>query len=322
MANGMISGPPAVDFYSMLSGLGDTLAANRKESIRRQALADATGPDGTVDFGKAILGYARGGDLTSAAQAAAIQKSLQPESSADIQAYKLYARQQEGAGKVPLPFLDFKKQLAEAGAARTNVNTTVQSGEKEFDKAVGKDYGETFVGINKASRDSVGAINNLNLMEKLTHDPTFYSGTGGELMTKLKQAGVSTGFLPEGAASANELFQKVSQKSVVDNLGSLGAGVSNADRQFIQGTVPNIANTPDGNRQIIGIGRKVEERKQAVAKLAREYAGKHGGRIDAGFDDYLAQWSEKNPLFPNAAPAASGGGNNRTKTGVQWSVEP
>ncbi len=319
MANGMISGPPAVDFYNMLSGLGDTLAANRKEAVRRQALTEATNSDGTVDFNKALAGYARAGDLDSAAKAAAIQKSIAPESSADLQAYNLYSKQAAASGKTPLPFLDFKKQLAEAGAARTNVNTTVQSGEKEFDKAVGKDYGETFVGINKAARDSVGSINNLNLMEKLTHDPTFYSGTGGEFATKLKQAGVSTGFLPEGAASANELFQKVSQKSVVDNLGSLGAGVSNADRQFIQGTVPNIANTPDGNRQIIGIGRKVEERKQAVAKLAREYAGKHGGRIDAGFDDYLAQWSEKNPLFPDARPAAPSG--NRTKTGVQWSVE-
>lgn len=57
MANGF-QGPPAVDFYSMLSGLGDTLQANRTAQIKRDALAAATTPgaDGKVDYGKAILG--------------------------------------------------------------------------------------------------------------------------------------------------------------------------------------------------------------------------------------------------------------------------
>lgn len=57
MANGF-QGPPAVDFYSMLSGLGDTIAANRTAQIKRDAIAAATTPgaDGKVDYGKAILG--------------------------------------------------------------------------------------------------------------------------------------------------------------------------------------------------------------------------------------------------------------------------
>jgi len=308
---------PQVDFSS-LGQLPQIWKQGQQDAARRDALSLANlgqgGPDG---YQRAIGSLASLGDLEGAAKVAAIQKSLAPESSADLQAYNLYRRQ---AGDKALPFLDFKKQLAEAGASRTNVSTKIESGEKEFDKAVGKDYGETFVGFNKAARDSVGAINNLNVMEKLTHDPSFYSGIGGEFATKLKQAGVSSGFLPEGAASANELFQKVSQKSVVDNLGSLGSGVSNADRQFIQGTVPNIANTPDGNRQIITYGRKIEQRKQEVAKMARDYAKAHGGRIDAGFDQALAEWSDKNPLFPGGAVPQSSSGN-RTSTGVTWTVE-
>lgn len=48
--------PPAVDFYSMLSGLGDTLQANAKASMRRDAIAQAftPGPDGKVDYNKAL----------------------------------------------------------------------------------------------------------------------------------------------------------------------------------------------------------------------------------------------------------------------------
>jgi len=54
-------GIPAVDFYSQLSGLGDTIAKNRQEQVKRDAFAAATtpGPDGKINFGKAILGLAQ-----------------------------------------------------------------------------------------------------------------------------------------------------------------------------------------------------------------------------------------------------------------------
>lgn len=60
MANGF-QGPPAVDFYSSLSGLGDTIAKNRQDQAKRDAFAAATtpGPDGKIDYGKAILGLAQ-----------------------------------------------------------------------------------------------------------------------------------------------------------------------------------------------------------------------------------------------------------------------
>lgn len=61
MANGF-QGPPAVDFYSMLSGLGDTIAKNRADGAKRDAYAAALTPDpatGKVDFGKAIMGLAQ-----------------------------------------------------------------------------------------------------------------------------------------------------------------------------------------------------------------------------------------------------------------------
>lgn len=52
---------PQVNFYSMLSGLGDTIAANRAAQAKKDAFTAATtpGPDGKVDYGKAILGLAQ-----------------------------------------------------------------------------------------------------------------------------------------------------------------------------------------------------------------------------------------------------------------------
>lgn len=60
MGNGF-TGPPAVSFYDMLSGLGDTIARNRADNAKQAAYASALtpGPDGKVDFGKAILGLAQ-----------------------------------------------------------------------------------------------------------------------------------------------------------------------------------------------------------------------------------------------------------------------
>jgi len=57
-----------VDFYNMLSGLGDTIAKQRKEAARKQAFQDINNPDGTVDFQKAILGLTKAGDVEGAAR--------------------------------------------------------------------------------------------------------------------------------------------------------------------------------------------------------------------------------------------------------------
>lgn len=50
-----------VDFYTMLSGLGKQISDGRREAAKREAFAQATtpGPDGTVDFQRAILGLAQ-----------------------------------------------------------------------------------------------------------------------------------------------------------------------------------------------------------------------------------------------------------------------
>src|SRR5690606_27468995 len=69
-------------------------------------------------------------------------------------------------------------------------------------------------------------------------------------------------------------------------------------RDFVIDQVPNLSNTPPGNAQLVDIQRKLNRRKQEIAQLAREYASRNEGRIDAGFDEYVAQWAEQNPLFP------------------------
>lgn len=298
--------PTPIDWTS-LDQLGNTLQSNRINNNRKDALSLANlgqTVDGQPDYGKSINALIGSGDIEGAAKIAAIKKAVSPESSADLQAYGLYSQQAKASGQQPLPFLDFKTKLAAAGASKTSVNNTIQTGEKAYDTAVGKDYADVFTGTQKAARDSVGAINNLNLMEGLTRNPNFYSGAAGNLVTQAKKVAASLGIADADSAAPNELFQKIGNKAVLDAAGgSLGTGFSNADRDFLSGTVPNIGNTPEGNRQIIQIARTVEQRKQQVAQFARDYAKQHSGRIDAGYDQALQEWSNAHPAFPQSRQA-------------------
>lgn len=305
--------PQALDFSS-LANLGQVYQKSNQDAARKQALSLADLSQGSEGYSKAIGNLTAIGDLDGAAKIAAIQKTLAPENSADIQAFKLAQSQGFNGG-----ILDFMKQKAEAGAARTNVNTTVQSGEKEYDKALNKDLADNFLNFQKGGRTAQGALGTLNYLENLTKSPDFYSGTGGELVTKGKQALASMGVTAPDSAKPNEVFGALSNKLTLDAAGgSLGAQISNSDVKFLQAINPNLAATPEGNREIIGYHRKVYQRQQETAKMAREYAAKHGGRIDAGFDQVLADYAEKNPLFPQVVQ----GGSSPAKTNAQPQAAP
>ncbi|MFA6245241.1 MAG: transglycosylase SLT domain-containing protein [Candidatus Hydrogenedentales bacterium] len=187
--------------------------------------------------------------------------------------------------------------------AQTTVNL---SGEKSYDQTVGKGYGETMLEIQKAGRAAQNSVTSLKLMEKAIDTPGFYSGSSSDAVLAARKVAVSLGIADAASAAPNELFTKISNKLVLDLAGgSLGTGFSNADRDYLASSVPNLANTPEGNKQIIQIMKKVEGRRAEVAKFARDYAKFHGGRLDAEFDDELAKWSDENKLFPDAEKGAS-----------------
>lgn len=290
--------PRDIDIGTSLANLPQIYQQGQQQAARKEALSLANLGGGGEGFGNAINSLASIGDLEGASKLAAIQKTLSPESSADMQAYGM-ARRQGYQGSM----LEFLKEKAAAGATRVSNNTSVNNtGEKEYDKALNKEQADVFLGYQKTGRNAANATNTLDLMEDLTKNPNFYSGTGGELVTRAKQAGASIGLTDPNAATPNEIFKSFGNKLLIDAAGgSLGAQISNADAGILRSTVPNIENTPEGNRQLIGMQRKIYGRQQEVAKMAREYAHKNGGRLDYKFDEMLADYAKKNPLFPQSA---------------------
>lgn len=200
-------------------------------------------------------------------------------------------------------FTEWKKDLKKAGAT----SVTVNSGEKSYDQGMGKAYSDQFIEFQKGGRSADTEIGTLRILDALTHRPDFYSGAGGNLVLRANKALVALGVKDAKAASPSEVFEALSNQTILDAAGgSLGNQISNADREFIQRTTATLSNTPEGNRELIGIRRKLAERKKEVAGLAREYARAHNGRIDSGFDDELARWTEANPLFGDAAQTQPG----------------
>lgn len=216
------------------------------------------------------------------------------------QGYRAATPEERGAYKVKddVPLFIGPDGKPQTLAGQTiNVNT----GEKAQEQAIGADYGKRFADMNRAGAAASGQLSTIATMERAMNSPGFYSGAGGAAHLAFNRALASLpgGFKDPKLVAPNELFDALSNKVILDGLGgSLGAGISNGDRDFIQRTAPDLAKTPQGNAQLLSYARALAQRQQDVAKFARDYYAKNGRKLDPGFDDALAQWAEANPLTP------------------------
>jgi hypothetical protein len=202
--------------------------------------------------------------------------------------------------------------------------------ETTYDTETSKAYAKTWNDI-RDDADAAGATKNaLRVMKGLANDPNFYSGTGGQMAQRFNRAMVAIGAKDPGATSATEAFQAFANEVTLGKLGGkLGAGVSNTDVGFIQQIAPQLSNTQAGNKLIIELSERMVDRKQEVAKLARQYAKENGGRLGPGWDEFIANYSQQNPLFSEAdmakaqaaaaKPPASG---NRTFLQSTLGIQP
>jgi hypothetical protein len=100
-------------------------------------------------------------------------------------------------------------------------------------------------------------------------------------------------------ALTNELA--LSLRSSPDTL--FPGSMSDADREFMVHSVPNIMQSEQGNRQLVDMQVKLLQRQADTAAMARKWAQRYG-RLDAvnpatgkSFFDNLQEWSARNPLF-------------------------
>lgn len=234
-----------------------------------------------------------------------------PAPTNDMREYE-FARTQGYGGS----FQDYQTEMKRAGANSVNVNT----GSNDYAKERGKAFAGTMGEFEAGERSARDALGSLGVMSEAMRDPNFYSGAGGETVLALKRTAASLGINPEGVSSM-ETFNSQSKAAALSSMGgSLGAGFSNADRDFIESQVPNLGNTPEGNAALIDVQTKIQSRKIEIAQLARDYEARNG-QIDNGFMSQLNQWAQANPLFETSRNPNARQIGGTTSGGLKWSLD-
>lgn len=255
--------------WQSLDQLGKTLGDNRLNNQRREAMSLATlGTDGTADYKPVINRLVGLGDIEAAGQVAGIQKAISPESSADLQAYGLYKKQ---GGQ--LPFLDFKKQLAEAGSTKVTTNNNVSTGGGGSDKQIFDSVEESAKGARAAATGLAGLGE-----AKRALDAGIISGAGANERLGFQKVGALLGLANPESIQNTETFRAAIAPQVAAMLKSTvgTANISNSDREFAEKAAGgNITLDAGSIRRLIDI---MERAGAATVKA-------HSDRLDAIYPD-------------------------------------
>ncbi|AZY49589.1 hypothetical protein C0J09_10910 [Bordetella avium] len=248
----------------------------------------------------AVVNKGTGGiDISNPAMAALFRR----ESSATAGLKEAQARDagkkwdSERGGVVDLAANTFSPAKAVGGGTLPQSNTAFS---KAYDENKAKDLVEADDTIRKAGMQVPKTLGQLAQMEQLVGN---YEGgkLTGMAMTAAS-IGNSLGLKIDpklgDKQAAEALFNEFSLK--LKNAGgtnNMPGALSDRDLAFLQATAPQLTQTASGRRLIIDSFRKLAERDQQVAKMAAEYKRRNAGRLDDGFFERLAEWSDRNSLF-------------------------
>jgi hypothetical protein len=297
----------------------DMQQQQRKQDALRSLLMPASN-GAAPDYNRAALTLLSSGDPQSAA---VLMNMGKVDKTDETKEYEL-AKSQGFKGS----FFDFKTALKRAGATNVNTNVTTKM-EGEYDKAMGKEFAEQNVGMIKGAATARGKIAGLERLGALLDDPNTYTGAGGELVADAKRVAKAIG-IDVGDVSGAEAARAISNQLALELRNPAGGAgmpgaLSDKDREFLQASIPGLTKGKGGNRQIVDYMKRVANRSIEVDRLRQDYV-RRKGRIDEGFYRELADYSEKNPLFPEGAraPAATGPAAGAGKVIIQngWRYKP
>lgn len=147
-------------------------------------------------------------------------------------------------------FKELSTKLATHQPAASMKMTVENTGPKAFEQELGKmdaeQLGKWREGAQSAQQ-TLGIVQNLRDAAK----SGVYSGGGAALKTQAANLiNGLTGVTPTNLVGS-QLFNAEASKLVLERIKTLGANPSNADREFIEKTVPNITTSPEARDQLI-----------------------------------------------------------------------
>lgn len=188
--------------------------------------------------------------------------------------------------------------------APANQQTVVMKEEGAEAATVGKGFGEQFLALQK---DGLEAQNKLAALQRMRQ--LMQGWSTGKLTPVLKDIAAyasELGIKLDPNLGPKEAFESLSNEMAMQARNpSGGAGMpgamSDADREFLKNTVPNLSKSPQGNLLIMETQRRLAQRAIDVAKFAAEYRRKNG-KMDTNFQTELLAWANAHPLFADLSP--------------------
>lgn len=193
---------------------------------------------------------------------------------------------------------EYDRAIAASGAPRQ---------ETAYDQEIGRQFAQSYGTITTKADAARQSNATLGALDQALSNPDVVTGALGPTALSLRRAAVALGIGDAETVADSELVRTIGNQLALQlrnpetGLGMPGA-VSDRDLQFLQQSVPGLANTVAGNRQLIDYMRRLNQRSVQIEQLANDYVQRNG-RLDAGFRAQLAQWAAENPLFPEAQTA-------------------
>ncbi len=140
------------------------------------------------------------------------------------------------------PYQKYKKDVAQAGASRTNVN--VDTAPKAFWNDFGKQASDQLYKDRESAVAANATLQGIGEIRNAVQSGAF-QGAGADLKLGAAKALGSLGLqiAPEQVKNS-EQFNAVANQFVLNSIKGLGANPSNADREFIEKTVPRLSTDP------------------------------------------------------------------------------
>jgi hypothetical protein len=193
-----------------------------------------------------------------------------------------------------------KSRIAAAGKSSTN-NTVINAGPKAFDTELGKMDAEQLGKWRDAAQTAqsvLATVQNLRDAEKAGA----YSGGGAN--TRLGIANMIegwTGIAPKGLVGS-QVYNAEASKLILDRVKALGANPSNADREFIEKTVPQLGQSAAARAQLTDWMEKQAGKSIGLYNRADSYAREKRGL--GGFNIF-EQGTPSAPTVPDAGAIAA-----------------
>ncbi len=162
-----------------------------------------------------------------------------------------------------------------------NPKTGVQ--ETEYDKSMGKQKGDVVAGWRTQAETARSQIQTMDQLVKTLDNGLDTGSVKQATATWLQGIGIPQGLTDSFfSATDQKAFEAASNQLVLGLVKGLGANPSDADRAFIERTVPTLRNTPEAIRDLVGL---VKRRAQdSISKSEAGYAYAKSGGDPLEFD--------------------------------------